>query len=214
MEERDEMAQDEGSAPGQPAMATPADGAPVPRWAAWYLALGRRGRLALVTVTVTAAVLVGLTLAGSAGSAAPHPLPLARDFSIPVLGHPGERVSLASYAGKPVIVNFFASWCENCKQETPLLARTYRAASGRIAFIGIDVNDPAGAALAFVHKAGVAYPVGVDAPPMPTAAAYNVAGLPQTFFLNAQHRIVKRVLGAVTRQQLAAGMALIEPTAK
>ena len=180
----------------------------------WHLPLGHRARLLLLiaasAVAGVAGVSIALALAGGAGARA---LP-ARNFSVPVLGHPGRQLSLSRYAGKPVIVNFFASWCTPCQHETPLLARFYRSSHGQITMIGIDVNDPAGQALAFVRKTGVSYPIGVDIPPMPTAAAYNVTGLPQTFFLNDRHQIVKRVFGAVTRQQLTTGTALIDPGTK
>ncbi len=174
-----------------------------------YRGAGSRTRLAIVTAVVVIGVVVGLALADSLGGGS-APLPAASNFSVPVLGSPGQRLSLSGFAGKPVIVNFFASWCTPCQRETPLLASFYRGAHGRVAIVGIDVNDPAGPAQAFIRKTGVSYPIGVDAPPMPTAGAYDVNGLPQTFFLNAQHLVVKRVFGAVTRQQLATGTALMQ----
>lgn len=73
--------------------------------------------------------------------------------------------------------------------------------------IGIDVNDPAHAALSFIRKSGVTYPVAVD--PMQTSTAYNVPGLPATFFLNARHTIVKRVFGPVTKAALSSGASLM-----
>ena len=181
----------------------------------WRTLPGRRARLLLMIAAsaVAGAAAVGIALAATGGGAGARALP-ARNFTVPVLGHPSRQLSLRAYAGKPVIVNFFASWCPPCRHETPLLARFYRGGHGRITMIGIDVNDPAGAALAFVRKTGVSYPVGVDAPPMPTAAAYNVSGLPQTFFLNARHQIVKRVFGAVTSHELTTDTAMIDPGTK
>ena len=78
------------------------------------------------------------------------------------LGQAGQHVSLATYAGQPVIVNFFASWCGPCKKETPLLARFYAEHHGRIRVIGIDSNDQTSNALKFVAREGVTYPVATD----------------------------------------------------
>ncbi len=206
MEERDPMTP--GTVTGQAGPAQP--GRPRRGW--FWLAAVAAATAGAAVVVVLLALSGGKSTAG--GTAAAGPPQPASNFSIPVLGHPGQRLTLAAYAGKPVIVNFFASWCSPCQRETPLLASYYRASHGRVTILGIDVNDPAGNALAFVHRKGVSYPVGVDAPPMPTAAAYNVSGLPQTFFLNAQHRVVKRVFGAVTHQELTAGTALIDNRTK
>jgi cytochrome c biogenesis protein CcmG/thiol:disulfide interchange protein DsbE len=171
----------------------------------------RRARLIAIGAAV-AAVIVALSVLGAtigSGRSAPRHLSVARNFTLSALGHPGQHVSLASFAGRPVIVNFFASWCEPCKRETPLIARSYRTTHGHPAVIGIDVNDSAAAAEAFVRKNGVAYPVGTDPLPMNTAIAYRLPGLPATFFLNARHQIVKRVFGALTPATLAAGRKLM-----
>ena len=134
-------------------------------------------------------------------------MPAAPAFSFPVLGHSGQQVSLADYAGKPLIVNFFASWCDPCKQETPLLARFYRTEHGKVALVGLDENDVAGNALSFTRANGVSYPVGWD-PQFTAASAYGVDALPQTFFLNARHQIVDRIFGAVTLADIQKGIAL------
>jgi cytochrome c biogenesis protein CcmG, thiol:disulfide interchange protein DsbE len=159
-----------------------------------------------------AASLVAIALVAS-GSAAPSaasaaaPDPAAPAFSLPVLGHSGQKLTLADYAGRPLIVNFFASWCEPCQQETPLLARFYHTEHGRVAIVGLDENDVLGSAMSFTHKEGVSYPVGFD-PETIAASAYGVAALPQTFFLNAKHRVVDRVFGAVTLADLSHGITL------
>jgi cytochrome c biogenesis protein CcmG/thiol:disulfide interchange protein DsbE len=130
-------------------------------------------------------------------------------FDLAALNDPAGHVALASYAGEPVIVNFFASWCEPCQRETPLIARFYRDSGGRPAIIGVDVNDSASKAMNFVHKSGVTYPVVADPMPMTAAIAYNLPGLPATFFLNARHLIVKRVYGPVTQAELTTGTRLM-----
>src|SRR5205823_12079236 len=143
------------------------------------------------------------------GSAAPRSLGKAKNFTLGVLGHPGQQISLQSMAGRPVIVNFFASWCEPCQRETPLIARFYRGSGGRPAILGVDVNDSASKAMNFVHNKGVTYPVVADPMPMKAAIAYNLPGLPATFFLNARHIIVKRVFGPVTQAELSTGTRLM-----
>jgi cytochrome c biogenesis protein CcmG/thiol:disulfide interchange protein DsbE len=141
----------------------------------------------------------------SAESLVGHPGPA---FDLAALANPAGHVSLASYAGEPVIVNFFASWCGPCRTETPLLARYYSSEHGTVHVIGVDANDSRTAALAFTRKYGVSYPVGSD-PAVTAASAYGVAGLPQTFFLNAQHKIVDHVYGVVTAGSLAKGVKLM-----
>jgi len=179
----------------------------------WAGTVGRAGRLAarhklaaaIAGLCVTAGV-AGIAWAGQS-SPAPAADPVAGAFSLPVLGQSGHRISLSDYAGRPLIVNFFASWCEPCQQETPLLASFYRTEHGKVAIVGLDENDAAGSAVSFTQKEGVGYPVGFD-PEVIAASAYGVAGLPQTFFLNAKHRIVDRVFGAVTLADINRGIAL------
>ena len=164
----------------------------------------------IIAITVTAAValtVIGMTV--GSGASTTHNLGQAKNFTLSVLGHPSQHLSLQSMKGRPVIVNFFASWCTPCQKETPLIARFYRAGQGRVRVVGIDVNDSSAAALSFIHKSGVTYPVAVDPLPMKTATAYGLPGLPATIFLNAQHRIVKRVFGAVTHAELTSGATLM-----
>ena len=174
----------------------------------WRSAVRHKLAAAFVALCV-AASLTGIALAGEGGStrAGVAADPAAPAFSFPVLGHSEQRISLGDYAGQPLIVNFFASWCTPCQQETPLLARFYRAEHGKVALIGLDENDILSHALSFARAAGVTYPVGWD-PDFSAASAYGVSALPQTFFLDARHRIVDRVFGAVTLADLSKGIAL------
>jgi cytochrome c biogenesis protein CcmG, thiol:disulfide interchange protein DsbE len=155
----------------------------------------------------------GTSSGSGSGSSVSSALPAtgrqAPAFSLAALGNSAGHVSLAAYAGRPVIVNFFASWCVPCRKETPLMARYYQSAHGTVRVIGVDTNDSETAALAFTRHYGVSYPVASD-PAATTAGAFGVVALPQTFFLNAQHKIVDRVYGAVTTASLAKGVALME----
>ena len=177
----------------------------------WQSAARHKIASAVVALCV-AGSLAGIALASSgsgsgSGRAAKAADPVAPTFSFAALGHSGQRVSLGAYSGKPLVVNFFASWCAPCKQEPPLLARFYHTEQAKVALVGLDENDVLGTAMSFTHSDGVTYPVGWD-PHLSAADAYGVSALPQTFFLNAKHRIVDRIFGPVTLTALHRGIAL------
>jgi len=176
--------------------------------------LRRMSRQSKIVLAGAAAALLAIVVitAVTAGSkqAPPRAQPVAKAFTLGLLGHAGQHVSLAAYAGRPLIINFFASWCPPCKRETPLLAKFYAEHHGRDLIIGIDANDETGPAEKFVQTSGVTYPVGFDPFPAPVTTSYGVYGLPQTFFLNARHRIVKHVIGGVTVTELNQGVALMD----
>lgn len=154
-------------------------------------------------------VAITVTASGGRGASKPAQDPVAPNFTVTALGNSAKKISLSQYKGKPVIVNFWASWCAPCQQETPLLARWYKDQHGTVNLVGLDENDTTANAMKFVRAKGVTYPIGSD-PLIQVADAYGVAGLPQTFFLNARHRIVDRIYGAVTTADLAKGLQLMD----
>jgi cytochrome c biogenesis protein CcmG/thiol:disulfide interchange protein DsbE len=170
---------------------------------------------AVMAVAAASAVLVGAVIAVDSTTAhkghpaaAPRPAP---QFTVPSLRDPLQQISLSAYQGRPVIVNFFASWCGPCRRETPLLAKFYRESGGKVAIIGVDAQDKTTSARRFVAAYQVGYPVGVETTSA-IADAYDVSniGIPITFFLDSRHRIVKRVIGDVSPQTLTAGVALMD----
>jgi len=176
-------------------------------------AVGRTARLLRAhkvvsgSIAVFAAAIIAVSLATSSSAAAP-PAPAAPGFTVAALGAPGN-VSLSQYRDKPVIVNFWASWCVVCQTETPLLASWYKQEQGQIPLVGLDENDTTAKALAFAHAKGVTYTLGFD-PLMNAAGAYDLSALPQTYFLNARHHIVEHVLGVMTKADLAEGVSLMK----
>jgi thiol-disulfide isomerase/thioredoxin len=161
----------------------------------------------VVTVVVVVVAVLSVVTSGS-DAATPRSDPKAASFSMPLLGTSGAKVALSQYAGKAVIVNFWASWCSPCQQETPLLASWYKRENGKVPLVGLDENDTQSAALSFARAKGVTYPIGFD-PQTIAASAYGVIALPQTFFLNAKHQIVARVYGAVTSSDLTKDVRLM-----
>jgi thiol-disulfide isomerase/thioredoxin len=168
------------------------------------------GRKIMSTVAALPLAVILLLTGCSSGGTPATALPAAKSFTLKELNQPGQQISLAAYSGKPVIINFFASWCTPCKKETPLLAKFYKSSHGKVVIIGVDANDQSGPAEKFVQAADVTYPVAVDPFPAKTTTSYGVFALPQTFFLNSKHRIVKKILGDVTLTQLTKGVALID----
>jgi cytochrome c biogenesis protein CcmG, thiol:disulfide interchange protein DsbE len=122
--------------------------------------------------------------------------PLAHDASLPLLGGGSSR-TLADYRGDGyVIVNFFASWCEPCSEEAPLLNRLQHRLAGRGTVVGVAWNDATGDTRRFVRIHSVGYPVLRDVDGA-FASAYGVKGMPETFVLDAHGRVV-----ALQRSQL------------
>jgi thiol-disulfide isomerase/thioredoxin len=176
----------------------------------WLSGLSRARKISYLATAVVVAVALALVVTLADGQAKKAgPPPLAKSFSLALLGRPGSRVTLASYAGHPVIINFFASWCPPCRRETPMLAKWYLSMHGRVRLLGIDSNDETAPAMRFEQKAGVRYPVAFDPYPATTTTSYGVLALPQTFFLNARHRIVLHVLGPLTTKDLTRGVSLM-----
>jgi thiol-disulfide isomerase/thioredoxin len=119
---------------------------------------------------------------------------VAPPFTLPALNG-GTPVSLVTFRGGPVVLNFFASWCPDCRAELDAVATEARAAHGRVAFVGIDSNESSEATVVrLLTEAGATYPVGLDTNAK-VATAYLVSALPVTYFLDAQGKVVGTALG-------------------
>ena len=111
-------------------------------------------------------------------------------------------IRLADFKGKPMIINFWASWCDPCKREAPLLQSTWqRAQKQGVVMLGIDYQDTNSDGLAFLQKYGITYKNVVDVQGK-VSIDYGVADLPETFFINSRGIVVRRVLGELTEQTL------------
>lgn len=134
--------------------------------------------------------------------------PEAPDLELPVLvagdgvGPVGSRVSLRSLRGRTVVVNLWASWCEPCEAEAPILERVaarYRG-SREAVVVGINVQDVSSDAMRFTRANRLTYPTlrdGTDA----TMRAFEVARLPESFVIDPSGRIALHVIGQITDEE-------------
>jgi cytochrome c biogenesis protein CcmG, thiol:disulfide interchange protein DsbE len=186
----------------------------------------RSGRLLILGVLVVVAVVVpaGAALLGRAQPATRlEPLPPPSSASTAAQTYPpgtpapplrlqtldGGRVDLAALRGRPVVVNFWATWCEPCVREFPRLRRA--AAShrpDRLAVVGVLVNDRPAAARDFVRAHGATWPVALD-PAATTAARWGAVGLPHTWFIRPDGTLASHQLGELTQAALDRQLAEI-----
>jgi len=122
-------------------------------------------------------------------------LSLAKNFSLKSLKGNGE-ISLEDFKGKPVVVNFWATWCGPCKQEIPFFEKTWREYKDKgVIFIGIDVMDDKDSAIKFIDKLGVSY-INLYDPSGKTSNSYRVVALPATFFIDKDGNIAVKHYGS------------------
>lgn len=172
-----------------------------PRWL--WLGAGVAVLTALTAVVHAwpAAQSASAMLSGPAGARAPA-------FSLSDVRHPGTGSLLGpgTFAGRPLVINFWASWCTECEQEAPALQAANRELGGTVQMLGVDVNDSAGQATAFMHRFGVTYPSAFD-PGGQVARLYSLVGVPTTVFVSTRGRLLGRHLGALTEPQLVSIVA-------
>ncbi|MGH3339416.1 MAG: TlpA family protein disulfide reductase, partial [Propionibacteriaceae bacterium] len=117
----------------------------------------------------------------------------------------GGELSLGDLKGTPFVLNFWASWCDPCRQEAPILESGWRRLGPRgVLFLGLNMQDATGDARHFLEKFGVTYPTirdqGSD-----SSRDFGAIGIPETYFISPQGRVVDHVIGVVTREQLETG---------
>lgn len=114
---------------------------------------------------------------------------VAPPFRLDRLDRPG-KVSLAAYRGRPVVVNFWGSWCAPCKEEAPVLEETWQRYRDRgLVVVGVDFYDVKREARRFARRNRMTYPLAFDGPGA-TLSDYGVEAAPETFFVDRRGRLV------------------------
>lgn len=186
------------------------------QWMRAHIARGRAIQAAIVVVGCAALAIVLVARLVSASHAVPRTASgslvghLAPDFTITTWnGAPGQQVRLSALRGHPVVLNFWAAWCQPCQEEMPLLQTAWQQyhTSG-VMFVGValDTQQPDG--MQFLRSHGVAYPCGPD-PTHATAPAYGLIGLPTTVIIDRHGIVVEKLNGQLTPHTLAQAMIAV-----
>jgi cytochrome c biogenesis protein CcmG, thiol:disulfide interchange protein DsbE len=167
-------------------------------------------RRRVVSLVIVISIIVGLLLfvalrAGSRGHAA------AQVSGTTLIGQPapnftatdldGHSLSLASLRGRPLVIAFGASWCHPCYEEYPLLVRAAAKYAGRLAVVSVMYEDVKADELQFLRRQGVHWPA-IDDTSNAIAEAYQVHGLPETFFVTRAGVLVERGWGLTSQRAL------------
>lgn len=162
-------------------------------------------RLVGPIIAIVALIGVGIHQYGSPGLAGPASGPdpglTAPDFTARLADGSGS-MRLSDLRGKPVVLNFFASWCGPCKKEAAELEAAHRRAKDQVSFVGVSFQDAAGAVRAFAREHDQTFPLLVDGTG-DVGRSYRVRGLPTTFFIRADGVVRYVVKGPLTREFIA-----------
>ena len=129
----------------------------------------------------------------------------------------GEEVKLSDYVGKPIVLNFWASWCSPCKSEMPEFNAAWEELEGEVQFLMVNMTDGSRETLesaqAYLEETGISTSAYFDTS-YSAAIAYGVTSLPTTYFIDAQGGAVARAMGAIDADTLQKGIDMILPPAE
>jgi len=161
-------------------------------------------RTVVIVGSLIAFALVGVLFIGLGKNPAEIRSPLigkaAPAFALKEVGT-GRTIDIAEFRGKPVILNFWATWCGPCWEEHPVLVANARQLGSDVQFVGVVFQDSEEKILGFLNQRGTAYPTLVDNRGL-TAIAYGVGGVPETYFLDKSGIVRAKYTGPMSTEIL------------
>lgn len=123
---------------------------------------------------------------------------------VTVWGLDGEPIALSDLRGKPVVLNFWATWCVPCRMEMPILQQAHDEYGDEVMILGVDVDEPVADVEAYLQELGIDFPIAIDRKAA-AARLFRSRALPMTFFIDADGVVQERHRGALrSPDQLAA----------
>jgi cytochrome c biogenesis protein CcmG, thiol:disulfide interchange protein DsbE len=181
------------------------------------------GRLQTVVVLVVTAVVIGaiaflvggqgddgvtkVDLGGNVADAAPAVGAQPPDFT--AVTYDGKTVNLSDYAGKPVWLTFGASWCPDCRSESPDVEATYEKYQAKgLVVLGVFISEPASDVAGYAQRAGLTFPIVVDQNTV-IASSYRTLGIPTHYFIGTDGRVREIRIGALAADDMDRAVAAI-----
>ena len=170
----------------------------------------------LIAVLVIAVIVAGVLVLFPASDSDVVPAETAQaaeaapDFTVYDID--GNACKLSDFQGKPVILNFWASWCGPCKSEMPDLEDAYQEYGDQIHFLTVNLTDGSTetveTASAYISQQGYTFPVYYDTG-MDAASVYGINAIPMTYFLDAEGNFVYQVTGMMSAEVLQGGIDML-----
>lgn len=152
----------------------------------------------------------GTAPGGNAGGSADAADRTAPDFT--AVDVDGKEVTLADFRGRPVVLNFWASWCGPCQSEMPAFESAYQTYGDDVQFLMVNMTGMSGesreTAMRLIEAEDYTFPVFFDQNSS-AARAYGVTSIPQTWFIDADGTVAARAMGALSEAKLQQGIELI-----